>query len=72
MLIISVPWHDMDKAGGHQGVVQSERFMGCTESGQSRANQGSPGFACNPDLNHAQMATLEVKNGVGSIGRQDR
>jgi len=24
-----------------------------TESGQSRANQGIPRFACNPDLNHA-------------------
>ncbi len=27
--------------------------MGHTESGQSRANQGIPHFACNPDLNHA-------------------
>ncbi len=35
------------------GVVQSGRFMGYTESGQSRANQGIPRFACNPDLNHA-------------------
>ena len=30
------------------------QFMGYTESGQSRANQGIPRFACNPDLNHAQ------------------
>ena len=28
--------------------------MGFTESGQSRANQGIPRFACNPDLNHAR------------------
>jgi hypothetical protein len=27
--------------------------MGYTESGQNRANQGIPRFACNPDLNHA-------------------
>lgn len=36
-----------------QGVVRSGRFIGCTESGQSGANQGIPGFACNPDLDHA-------------------
>jgi hypothetical protein len=36
------------------GVVQSGQFMGYTESGQSRANQGTPRFACNPDLNHAE------------------
>jgi hypothetical protein len=36
------------------GVVQNGRFMGGTESGQSRANQGIPRFACNPDLNHAR------------------
>jgi len=36
-----------------RGVVQNGRFMGYTESGQSRANQGIPRFACNPDLNHA-------------------
>ncbi len=35
------------------GVVQSERFVGYNGSGQSRANQGTPRFACNPDLNHA-------------------
>jgi len=35
------------------GVVQNGRFMGYTVSGQSRANQGIPRFACNPDLNHA-------------------
>jgi len=29
------------------GVVQNGRFMGYTESGQSRANQGIPRFACN-------------------------
>jgi len=29
--------------------------MGYTESGQSRANQGIPRFACNPDLNHAEF-----------------
>ena len=56
--------------------------MGYAESGQSRANQGIPRFACNPDLNHsdrgakpiqdAQMDTLEVKNGGGSVGWQDR
>jgi len=65
-----------------QGVVRSGRFIGCTESGQSGANQGIPGFACNPDLDHAdrgakpvqdvQMATLAVKNGGGSVCRQDR
>jgi len=38
------------------GVVQNGRFMGYTESGQSRANQGIPRFACNPDLNHAGAA----------------
>ncbi len=27
--------------------------MGYTESGQSRANQGIPRFACNPELNYA-------------------
>jgi len=37
------------------GVVQNGRFMGYTESGQSRANQGIPRFACNPDLNHAEV-----------------
>jgi len=37
------------------GVVQNGRFMGYTESGQSRANQGIPRFACNPDLNHALL-----------------
>jgi len=40
-------------------VVQNGRFMGYTESGQSRANQGIPRFACNPDLNHA----LDVAEG---------
>jgi len=39
------------------GVVQSERFVGYTESGQSRANQGIPRFACNPDLNHAKKCS---------------
>jgi choline dehydrogenase-like flavoprotein len=37
------------------GVVQNGRFMGYTKSGQSRAHQGIPRFACNPDLNHAQQ-----------------
>jgi len=40
------------------GVVQNGRFMGYTESGQSRANQGIPRFACNPDLNHAHHVVL--------------
>jgi hypothetical protein len=39
--------------GASAGVVQNRRFMGGTESGQNRANQGNPRFACNPDLNHA-------------------
>jgi len=30
--------------------------MGYAESGQSRANQGIPRFACNPDLNHAGLS----------------
>jgi hypothetical protein len=56
--------------------------MDYTESGQSRANQGIPRFAGNPVMNHAdrgakpvqdaQMATLEIKNGGGSVGRQDQ
>ncbi len=36
--------------------------MGYTESGQSRANEETPRFACNPDLNHAQSALGSVKN----------
>ena len=43
------------------GLVQSGQFMGYTESGQSRANQGTPRFACNPDLNHAVYGY----NGIG-------
>jgi len=36
-----------------RGVVQNGQFMDCSESGQNRANQGTPRFAFNPDLNHA-------------------
>ena len=36
--------------------------MGYTESGQSRANQGIPRFACNPDLNHARAGVIVTKN----------
>ena len=38
-------------------------FMGYTESGQSRANQGIPRCACSPDLNHAQTAWLMISAG---------
>ncbi len=37
--------------------------MGYTESGQSRANQGIPRFACNPDLNHACGTLLLSRQG---------
>jgi len=40
------------------GVVQNGRYMGYTESGQRRANQRIPRFACNPDLNHAVRLLL--------------
>src|SRR5271157_5097112 len=39
--------------GAILGVVQNLPFLGHTESRQSRASQGIPRFACNPDLNHA-------------------
>jgi len=39
-----------------KGVVQNGRFMGYTESGQSRAKERLPCFACNPDLNHAEFS----------------
>jgi len=42
---------------GMLGVVQNGRFMGYSESGQSRANRGIPRFACNPDLNHALICS---------------
>ncbi len=53
------------------GLVQSGQFMGYTESGQSRANQGTPRFACNPDLNHAQKASGYTKRAraEAAIGR---
>jgi len=51
----------------YAGVVQNGRFMGYTERGQSRANQGIPRFACNPDLNHALVgAAYGVKVGSRS------
>ncbi len=34
--------------------------MDYTESGQSRANQGTPRFACNPALNHAGPAMVTM------------
>ena len=39
-----------------EGVVQNGRFMGYIKSGQSRANQEIPRFACNPDPNHASTS----------------
>jgi len=53
-------------------VVQNGRFMGYTESGQSRANQGIPRFACNPDLNHARIPVgcRGGRAGTGRIGTE--
>ncbi len=53
------------------GVVQNGRFMGYTESGQSRANQGIPRFACNPDLNHASKTWGRWLAHLGLIGLAD-
>jgi len=36
---------EKDRKVAISGVVQNGRFMGYTESGQSRANQGIPRFA---------------------------
>ncbi len=61
----------MRKPSRCAGVVQSERFVGYTESGQSRANQGIPRFACNPDLNHAtstNRASKSVRDTLGMLG----
>jgi len=43
----------LDSMFEDRGVVQNGQFMDCSESGQNRANQGTPRFAFNPDLNHA-------------------
>ncbi len=40
-------------------MVQTGRFMGYTETGQSRANEGIPRSACNPDLNHVEDALID-------------
>jgi len=50
-------------SGARRGVVQNGRFIGYTENGQSRANQGTPRVACNPDLNHAPGWCLRVLDG---------
>jgi len=42
------------------GLVQNGRFIGYTENGQSRANQGIPRFAWKPDLNHASLASART------------
>ena len=44
-----------------RGMVQNGRFMGCTETVQSRANQGILRFASNLDLNHV---LLPVRDGT--------
>jgi len=43
------------------GVVQKVLFPGYTGNRQSRASQGIPRFACNPDLNHARHRTHESR-----------
>ena len=53
------------------GVVQNGRFMGYTESGQSRPNQGIPRFACNPDLNHALPGNSRARS-TASHASSDR
>jgi len=65
--------HKLEEAGvsrTHPGVVQSGQFMGYTESGQSRANQGAPRFACNPDLNHAPASACSSPKRTGRYGNQ--
>src|SRR5208283_1387080 len=49
----------LDAAGGrpHQ---QNLPFSGYIESRQSRASQGIPRFACNPNLNHAALSASQL------------